>query len=754
MTTGVAAAATSSTGGGGTDATPPSSAAPAQPGPAAVDHTQSRPPASSFDTLRSRAGNAGTVLTIVGLQTRFTPEGGLSKSGADSQRAGIKEQRKQVLDALAGTKYKVARTYDALPFVSVKLSRAALDALESSGKAASLQADDPVPPTDAESGPLTEYTETNNLSLNGYGWNVAILDTGVDKTHPFLRNSGVTKIASEACYTAAGVAASGTCPGGGASSTAVGSGVPCTYAADGCRHGTHVAGIAAGVNDGVGFNGVAPLAGVIAIQVFSRFTGHGVGEPCENAGEDPCTLSYTSDQIAALNRVYDLRSTFNIAAANMSLGGAAQSTACDADPRKAPIDTLLSANIATVIAAGNNSSTTGVSVPGCITTAVTVGATGDTSDIVANYSNSSSQVDLLAPGSAIKSSVPGGGFEDFYGTSMAAPHVAGAWAVVKQAKPAATVAAALTSLQTTGKPVTDARNNVTKRRIRVLAASIIERPDQLFSGQSFTYPGGGAAANGVGLATRFNNGGTAANLDTKGKINLTGIPTESTPKKAFLIWQTLGGADQTATFEGQNLIGALVGASRNPCWNSPPNVPPLRTYIADVPLPLIHGNGKYSVKHIGDEADEITGQEIEAQGASLVVVYKQGGTGTTGHVELSYGAKTAIGNAPGVDGEQFTHTFSGLQVNGPPSKVKLWVGISDGQPAGLSGTFDENPLKFQNADVSPANFFTGTDGQAWDDDLFKPTNLSNGAPSATVSLRTKEDCLGWAYSALSWQNTP
>src|SRR6185436_20093099 len=150
-----------------------------------------------------------------------------------------------------------------------------------------------------------------------------------------------------------------------------------------------------------------------------------------------------------------------IAAVNMSLGGGmytSQAT-CDADhaSRKAIIDQLRSVNIATVVASGNNGFINATSAPACISTAVSVGsvtdgAFGSTPDEVNLFSNSASFVSLLAPGEAINSSIPGGGFAIFDGTSMAAPHVAGTWALLKQANTSATVAHALTVLQRTGKP--------------------------------------------------------------------------------------------------------------------------------------------------------------------------------------------------------------------------------------------------------------------------------------------------------------
>lgn len=71
--------------------------------------------------------------------------------------------------------------------------------------------------------------------------------------------------------------------------------------------------------------------------------------------------------------------------------------------------------------------------------------------------HSASFLSLLAPGESINSSVPGGGFAFFNGTSMAAPHVAGAWALLKQQTPSASVNTLLSNLQSTGLGVTDTR---------------------------------------------------------------------------------------------------------------------------------------------------------------------------------------------------------------------------------------------------------------------------------------------------------
>jgi hypothetical protein len=313
-----------------------------------------------------------------------------------------------------------------------------------------------------------------NNSYTGDGWVVAILDTGVDKGHPFL--SG--KVVSEACYSTNlpehGVTS--LCPGGVAESTAPGSGIWCLGHSD-CNHGTHVAGIAAGKDQSSGLYGVAREANIIAIQVFSR------RDDC-SPYPSPCLQTFESDQVKALERVYNLRNNYNIAAVNMSFGGGEFSNHCTDDPRwdrKPLIDSLRAAKIATVISSGNAGYTSAIGSPACIESAISVGSTSKT-DQVSWFSNSADFLSLLAPGGYgdsppshrdIYSSTPGGNYDYYFGTSMAAPHVAGAWAVLKQAFPSAGVAEILEKLQTTGVPVTDTRpgaNNRVKRRINLGAA--------------------------------------------------------------------------------------------------------------------------------------------------------------------------------------------------------------------------------------------------------------------------------------------
>jgi hypothetical protein len=155
----------------------------------------------------------------------------------------------------------------------------------------------------------------------------------------------------------------------------------------------------------------------------------------------------------------------------MSLGGGdpfTSTASCDAahGARKDAIDLLRSVGIATVVASGNNGFVDALTAPACISSAISVGSTTKT-DEVSGFSNAAPFLSLLAPGGSITSSIPGGGFATFSGTSMAAPHVAGAWAVLKSRLPSATVDQILDALRSTGQPIVDSGNGLTFPRIQV-----------------------------------------------------------------------------------------------------------------------------------------------------------------------------------------------------------------------------------------------------------------------------------------------
>ncbi|MEU9142597.1 S8 family serine peptidase [Streptomyces sp. NPDC048349] len=350
---------------------------------------------------------------------------------------------------------EVLVSYETLPMVTLRVDRAGLDSLSTMAGVVSVSEDIPVEPTLNESTAKIGSDAAVAAGKTGAGSAIAILDTGVATGHPFLAG----RVKAEACFsvTDAAYGATSLCPNGAAEQEGPGSADadsgPCTTVGTGCSHGTHVAGIAAGNGAGVTgapTRGVAPGADIIAMQVFSKFTSDSYCGP----GASPCVLSFTSSQIKALEKVAAMKSAgTNVIAANMSLGGGRWTAACAADPRKPIIDTLFSQGVATVVAAGNNGYANAVNAPGCVPSALTVGSTTD-DDQLSTFSNRGPLLDVLAPGTGIVSSVPGGGFASKNGTSMAAPHVAGALAILRQAHPGKTLAELEALLKDSGTPIT------------------------------------------------------------------------------------------------------------------------------------------------------------------------------------------------------------------------------------------------------------------------------------------------------------
>lgn len=186
---------------------------------------------------------------------------------------------------------------------------------------------------------------------------------------------------------------------------------------DGDGHGTHVAGtIAARANNGIGVAGVAPDATVLPVRALDD-NGEGTSSDIADA------FAYAGD--------------LGVRVVNASLGGDSPSVAI-ANAIAAYPNTLY------VVAAGNDGTDNGTApvYPCAYTLAniLCVGAT-DATDLRASFSNwGAASVDLFAPGDTILSTYKGGQYAYLDGTSMAAPHAAGAAALVVAAHPGWSVA--------------------------------------------------------------------------------------------------------------------------------------------------------------------------------------------------------------------------------------------------------------------------------------------------------------------------
>ncbi len=198
---------------------------------------------------------------------------------------------------------------------------------------------------------------------------------------------------------------------------------------DGNGHGTHVAGTIAAKDNNQGVVGVAPGARLWAVRVLN------------NAGS-----GFTSDIICGIDWVTEHAATIEVA--NMSLGGSgSDSGGCSGHPQHQAICNSVAAGVTYVVAAGNESDDSAKHVPAAYDEVITVSALADfdgesggeanatcrndSDDTFANFSNYGADVDIIAPGVCIESTWNDGGLNTISGTSMAAPHVAGAAALYK-----------------------------------------------------------------------------------------------------------------------------------------------------------------------------------------------------------------------------------------------------------------------------------------------------------------------------------
>jgi hypothetical protein len=305
----------------------------------------------------------------------------------------------------------------------------------------------------------------------GAGVGIALMDSGVDWTHPELTPLGTKTIALFDAYHSSGTSA---------------------YAMDDNGHGTEVAGIAAALGARSSAIGVAPAATIVSVKILDN-TGSG-------------TESIIIQGINAVLSSVGAGNPYNIRAANFSLGGyftgngsgsnAVPDQPCDSqDPVLASsFQQLTNANVIPVVASGNGGCTNGVAWPACISTSLAVGsvyqqsfqsvsytdtlqcgATGtkgctDNSPYVgtvACYVDSGAKLDVWAPTCPAGEPLKGGGYDTTYfcGSSASAAYASGLVALVAQASPTTSAASARLAIRNNGRSITDSRNGITRNLI-------------------------------------------------------------------------------------------------------------------------------------------------------------------------------------------------------------------------------------------------------------------------------------------------
>ena len=440
-------------------------------------------------TLLDRALDAGGGEFIVVFAdesaSRINPKAAFADQ-LTAKKAAFKAARDRVRAALTSDEVEFRSELDALPMALVQFkNRGALVKMLNHSAVVGVVENSKLTLSMAESMPLIHQPVTTQSTHTGAGTTVAVLDDGT-----------YYKDAALGSCTAPGQPAS-SCRVTAAEPISTVDSSPASYSLTPASHGTGVAIIAAAV---------APGARIAALDV-------------DDDTVDPATSkkrgisSFTA--IKGMNWAINNKVALNVVSLNMSFGldykftSACNSYTADGVYNEgaayaAAIGQVRAAGILPVAATGNRGWTDGIGAPACVSGVVAVGATydgeynlapiggsvtythvegGETkttcSDTVtgahrvACFSNGGNLLTMFAPGAFIRASTTAtGNIKQWSGTSQAAPHVAGAIAVLRGASafPNESLAAVESRLLNTELKVTDHRNGITKPRLDVLGS--------------------------------------------------------------------------------------------------------------------------------------------------------------------------------------------------------------------------------------------------------------------------------------------
>lgn len=357
----------------------------------------------------------------------------------------MSEEAELILDPIQG---EITHEYTTIDAVAATLTAQGLEELKENPHVEQIVLDGQRNINLATSVPLIHAAEAHlikraGINLTGQGQTICIIDTGIDTTHEAFAGRilpGYDFVNNDDDPT------------------------------DDNGHGTHVAGIAVG-NAGV-VRGVAPGAFVVPVKVC------GSGGSCSD-----------SAILAGIDFCNNKSIEYNITIISGSLGGGGPYTedTCSFDPSFVAFEALFARSaelgIIPVFSAGNSYFDDGLSYPACSPQVISVGSS-NRNDEISDFSNEGDTLDIYAPGDTIISSYPQNSLANLWGTSMAAPHVSGTLAVLKQQHLAMgkqlDLASAIILLRTTGKPLG------TTSRIDLHKAIIYSEQQYLFDRDTFT----------------------------------------------------------------------------------------------------------------------------------------------------------------------------------------------------------------------------------------------------------------------------
>lgn len=378
--------------------------------------------------LASASGPAPVLVLL-----REAPDSTAGTAGDDIARA-VRPDRFQITGRLS-----------AAPVLSGRLTREGLDELRRRADVESISLDAVVHPVGQIGAAQIGADRMAALGVTGFGRSVAVVDSGIDATHPDLAGKilGGFNFADKS-----------------------------NDLSDCSGHGTAVAGIVAGPQ------GIAPDAGLVALKIFGSRGG--------------CGAALMSDVLSAVDWAVSHRDPLRIEVVNLSLADdRSRPGFCDSEePASAAVfDAARAAGVTVVAAAGNGGGTDGVAWPACLSSVAAVGmvysaSVGPTvwgapstcrdpitaADAVPCASNSGSAVSVLAPGYGWVTQAAGGGVTRFSGTSAATPAAAGALLLARQARVLRDPALAADLLRATGVPILDPKSGRTTPRLDLSAA--------------------------------------------------------------------------------------------------------------------------------------------------------------------------------------------------------------------------------------------------------------------------------------------